>query len=198
MLWSTNLCVNASARQPSGDIRHRESAEWLRYNSNMTLQEFFLKQKEAHRKRTQEIFALLQPSHMPWKPESGALSIGEMLRHLWVSEEGVRRVALDGNFAYYEKRIPQGLGAVLGAIGSLEEELRNIERVHCETLKAVATCPAEIFDQERIHAGLGFRRKVSVILFGINDHEVHHRAQLMTYLRILGTSAPEPFQRPGK
>lgn len=164
----------------------------------MTLKEFYLKQKEAHRKRTLEVFALLRPSQMTWKPEPGALSVGETLRHLWVSEEGVRRVALEGNFAYYERRIPGGLSAVLGTIGSLEEELRNIERVHNDTLAAVSKIPAEMFEQERVHEALGFRRKISVILFGLNDHEVHHRAQLMTYLRILGTPAPEPFQKPAK
>jgi len=46
-----------------------------------------------------------------------------------------------------------------------------------------------------VNDAIGFRRKVSVILFGINEHEVHHRAQLMTYLRMLGTPAPEPFAK---
>lgn len=163
-----------------------------------TLQEFFLKQKPAIRKRSEEVFALLRPEHMAWKPEKDALSVGDMLRHLWVSEEGVRRVALDGDFAYFETRIPEGLAAVLGKTGSLDEELKNIERVHRETLAAVAAHPAELFEEERAHAGIGYRRKVSVILFGINDHEIHHRAQLMTYLRMLGTPAPEPFKNPGK
>jgi len=162
----------------------------------MTLKEFFLKQKEAHRKRSLEVYALLRPEHMAWKPELGALSVGETLRHLWVSEEGVRRVAFDKNFGYYEKRIPGGLGAVLGSVGTLDDELRQIERVYRETLAAVSNAPADFFDEERAHEGLGFRRKVAVILFGINDHEVHHRAQLMTYLRMLGTPAPEPFQKP--
>lgn len=163
-----------------------------------TLQEFFLKQKEATRKRSNEVFALLRPEHMAWKPEKGALNVGDMLQHLWVSEEGIRRVVLDGNFAYFEARIPKGLAGVLGKTGSLEEELKNIERVHRETLAAVAAQPAEIFEEERAHAGIGFRRKVAVILFGLNDHEIHHRAQLMTYLRILGTPVPEPFKKPAK
>lgn len=164
----------------------------------MTLQEFFLKQKQAHRKRTLEVFDLLRPAHMTWKPEPSALSVGETLRHLWVSEEGVRRVALEGNFAYYDKRIAGGLGAVLGTIGSLDGELRNIERVSNETLEAVSKLRPEMFELERVHDGLGFRRKIAVILFGINDHEVHHRAQLMTYLRMLGTPVAEPFQKPAK
>jgi uncharacterized damage-inducible protein DinB len=162
----------------------------------MTLQEFFPKQKEAIRKRSEEVFALLRPEHMNWKPEKGALSVGEMLRHLWVSEEGVRRVALDGNFAYFETRIPKGLRAITGSPTTLEEELKNLARVHRETLQAVAARPAELFEEERAHPGLGYRRKVAVILLGINEHEVHHRAQLMTYLRMLGTPAPEPFKRP--
>ena len=162
----------------------------------MTLPEFFLKQKEAGRKRTEEVLALLRPDHLAWSPTKGALSVGEILRHLWVSEEGVRRVAIDGNFSYYDKRVPGGLPAVLGGPAkSLEEELRQIKRVHEETLAAVRRLPHAAWEEERIHAALGFRRKVAVILFGINEHEVHHRAQLMTYLRMLGTPAPEPFVR---
>jgi len=162
----------------------------------MTLQEFFLKQKKAIRKRSEEVFALLRPEHMNWRPAESALGVAEMLRHLWVSEEGVRRVALDANFAYYEARIPGGLPAVLGTPGSLENELGNIDRVHRETLEAVAAWPASIFEEERVHPGLGFRRKVSVILFGINEHEIHHRAQIMMCLRILGNPAPQPFTWP--
>jgi len=166
------------------------------YNRSLTLQEFFLKQKEAVRARSREVFALLRPEHMPWKPQVEALGVGEMLRHLWTSEEGVRRVVFDGNFAYYETRIPKGLHAIIGTPASLSEELSNIERVHRETISAVAAKPAEFFDEERANAALGFRRRIAVILFGITEHEVHHRAQLMTYLRMLGSPAPEPFKRP--
>ena len=161
----------------------------------MDIREIFLKQKESIRRRTRQVTALVKPDHLSWRPEKDALCVGELLRHLWVSEEGVRRVALDGNFAYYETRIPQGLRAVLGIPGTLEEELQNFDRVHRATLEAVAACPAQLFEQERTHEALGFRRKVYVILLGINEHEIHHRAQLMTYLRILGTPAPEAINR---
>jgi uncharacterized damage-inducible protein DinB len=161
----------------------------------MDIKEWFLKQKEAHRKRTREVLALVKPAMMEWRPEREALSVGEMLQHLWVSEEGVRRVALDGNFAYYEKRIPQGLRAMLGQQQGLEEELANLERVHAATLAAVQAFPTERFEEERVHDGLGFRRKVQVILLGINDHEIHHRAQLMVYMRMLGSPVAEAINR---
>ena len=79
---------------------------------------------------------MIRPEDMGWKPENGALSIGELLRHLWVSEEGVRRCALDSDFRYYEIRVPKGLHAVMGSPGSLEDELKNIERVHAETIQS--------------------------------------------------------------
>jgi len=161
----------------------------------MNLIEFYLNQKKAGRERTRQVTSLLREEHMNWRPVPGALSVGEMLRHMWVSEEGVRRTALDANFAYYEKRIPNGLAAVVGRPRTLAEELQDLDRVHNETLEAVSRFPLERWDEERIHEALGIRRKAGVILFGINEHEVHHRAQLMTYVRMLGTPAPEPFAR---
>jgi hypothetical protein len=153
----------------------------------MTLPQFFIKHKEAIRARSRDVFSMIRPQDMNWKPENGALSVGELLRHLWVSEEGVRLCALEGDFRYYEIRVPKGLHAVMGAPGAVEDELKSIERVHSETIAAVRALPESAFDEERAHAELGFRRKVAVMLFGINEHEIHHRAQLMTYLRMLGT-----------
>jgi hypothetical protein len=160
----------------------------------MEFRDIFLKQKEAIHKRTIEILGMVRPEHMDWRPEKDALSIGEMLQHLWVSEEGVRRVALQGDFAYYEIRIPKGLHATLGPRGALDENLANIARVHRETMAAVAACPAAVFEEERARAELGYRRKVWAILLGINEHEIHHRAQLSTYLRLLGTPVPDVAQ----
>jgi uncharacterized damage-inducible protein DinB len=161
----------------------------------MNIQELFLKQKEALRGRTHQVTSLLREDYISWRPVPSALSVGEMLRHLWVSEQGVRNVALNGNFSYYEKRIPGGLSAVLGSPRTIAEEIASLESTQTETLTKVAALPLERWDDERVHEGLGFRRKITVILFGMNEHEVHHRAQLMTYLRMLGTPAPEAVAR---
>jgi uncharacterized damage-inducible protein DinB len=157
----------------------------------MELREIFVKQKEAIHKRMVEILGMVRSEHMDWRPETDALSVGEMLQHLWVSEEGVRRVALQGDFAYYETRIPKGLRATLAFRGTLEENLANIARVHGDTMAAVGACPATVLEEERVRPDLGYHRKVWVILLGINEHEVHHRAQLSTYLRMLGTPVPD-------
>jgi hypothetical protein len=100
-------------------------------------------------------------------------------------------VVFQGDFGYYETRIPKGLRPTLGPRGTLEENLAHIARVHEETMAAVAGCRPEFFEEERARPDLGFRRKVWVILLGINEHEIHHRAQLSTYLRILGAPVPD-------
>src|SRR5205085_10584710 len=161
----------------------------------LKFRDIFLKQKEAIRKRSLEVFALIKPEHLSFKPEPGALALGEMLQHMWRSEEGVRKVALNDDFAYYEVRVPKGLFPTLGPLQSLQENLRNLERVHNETLTAVAAYPDERFAEERERDHLKFRRKVYTILLAINEHEIHHRAQLMTYLRILGTPVSEATRR---
>jgi uncharacterized damage-inducible protein DinB len=161
----------------------------------MNIQELFLKQKEASRGRTRQITSLLREDHITWRPVPGALSIGEMLRHMWVSEQGIRNLALNGDFTYYEKRIPGGLGAVLGTPRTIAEEIVSLESTQKETLVSVAAFPLNRWEEERVHEELDFRRKIATILFGMNDHEVHHRAQLMTYLRMLGTPAEEAIAR---
>ena len=161
----------------------------------MDIRELICKQKEALRRRTREVAGMLRTEDLSWRPEKDALSIGEMLRHLWESEEGVRRAALDGNFSYYERRIPQGLRAVLGALGTLADELARLESVHQETLRLVAAFPLERMEEERVHEDLGFRRKIFALLLGINEHEIHHRAQLMMCLRMMGRPVPESINR---
>ena len=159
------------------------------------IQELYLKQKEALRGRTRQVTSLLREDHITWRPVPDALSVGEMLRHVWVSEQGMRKIALSGNFTYLEKRVPGGLSAVLGAPRTIAQEIASLESTQAETLALAAAFPLDRWEEERVHEGLGIRRTVAQILFGLNDHEVHHRAQLMTYLRMLGSPVPEAVAR---
>jgi uncharacterized damage-inducible protein DinB len=160
----------------------------------MDLKEFFLKQKQATHEGVVKVFSKIPPEQMGWRPAPGMLSLGEMARHVWVSEEGARHMALRGNFGYYEKRIPGGLEAVLGEVESLESELGHIEKVHQETLREVSDFPVERWNEERFHEALNIRRPVGVVLFGINEHHIHHRAQVSTYIHILTGQKASPYR----
>jgi len=156
----------------------------------MEIRDLFLKQKEATRKRTRAIYPYIPRDKVSWVPAEGALSLGLMLRHLWHSESGVREVPLYDRWSYYERRIPEGLFPILGEVTDIDHEIEMLETTHKQTLELVAAMPPERFEQTFVHEGFGFRRKGYAILLGIIEHEVHHRAQLLTYLRILGTPVP--------
>ena len=77
--------------------------------------------------------------------------------------DGVRRAALEGNWSYYEKRVPEGLFAILGEVEALEAERHELERVHEETLRAVSDFPLERWQEERFNDRFNIRRKVVVM-----------------------------------
>ncbi len=139
--------------------------------------------------------AKIPPDKLTWRPAEGMLSLGEITRHVWMSEEGIRRAALEGKWDYYEKRVPQGLFAILGEVKSLEAEIAQIEKTYQDTLREAAAFPQERWQEERANEQFNIRRRVSVFLFGINEHEIHHRAQVGTYLHILtgGRASPYPI-----
>lgn len=159
----------------------------------MDLKEFFLKQRQATHKGTLEVLARIPPDQLAWRPAAGMLSLGEITRHIWMSEAGNRLAALEGRWDYYEKRVPQGLFAILGEVKSLEAEMAQIEKTYQDTLREVAAFPIERWDEERWNEKFNIRRRVSVFLFAINEHQIHHRAQVGTYVRILTGGRASPY-----
>ena len=151
----------------------------------MDLKAFFLRQKQAAHQSSLKVLSAIPPDQLAWRPSEGMLSLGEIARHVWMSEEGVRRVAFEERWDYYDKRVPQGLFAILGEVGSLSEELASLERVHQETMTAAEAFPLDRWQDERKNERFNIKRTVAVMLFGINEHHAHHRAQVGVYLHML-------------
>jgi uncharacterized damage-inducible protein DinB len=155
------------------------------FEVQVDLKAFFLKQKQVTHQSSLKVLGAIPPDQLAWCPAEGMLSLGQIARHIWMSEEGVRRAAFEERWDYYEKRVPQGLFAILGEVGSLSEELAALERVHQETMAAAEAFPLERWQDERKSERFNIRRTVSVMLFGINEHHTHHRAQIGVYLHLL-------------
>jgi hypothetical protein len=117
----------------------------------MDFRELFVKQKEVTCKRTRSIFPRIPRDKVAWAPVAGALSLGQLLRHIWHSESGVREVVLYDRWHYYERRIPEGLFAILGEVRDVDEEIQSLEKTHQETLELVAKMPLERFEQGLRH-----------------------------------------------
>ena len=82
---------------------------------------------------------------------------------------------------------------MLGEIQSLDDELREMVRVHAETLRAVEAFPLERWGEIRENTPFQVSRSVGVWLYGINEHQIHHRAQVGVYLRILTGERASPY-----
>jgi uncharacterized damage-inducible protein DinB len=159
----------------------------------MNLKEFFVKQKAAVHKGALDVYGKIPRNRLDWRPAEGFLTLGQVVRHVWTSEQGNRRIALEDDWSYFETRIPHGLFAVLGEVKSLDEELGEIERVHQETLRAVETFPFERWEEIRENTQFQVRRTVGVMLFALVEHHIHHRAQVGTYLRLLTGGRASPY-----
>ena len=151
----------------------------------MDLKEFFLKQKQATYKNSLKVFQAIPTDQIGWRPAEDMLSLGQIVRHVGMSEAGVRRVAIENVWDYYDKRVPLGLFKLLGEVTSLADELALVEQIHQETMTAVERFPIERWQEERRNDDFNVRTKVAVMLFGINEHNTHHRAQVGTYLHLL-------------
>ena len=159
----------------------------------MDLREVFLKQKQAANRNSLKVFGAIPADRLDWRPAEGMLSLGQIVRHVWMSEEGVRRVALENRWDYYEKRVPQGLFALLVDVTSLRDELARLAEVNDATLAAAAAFPLDRWPEERRADRFGVRTKVAVMLFNINEHHAHHRAQAGVYLRLLTGQRASPY-----
>ena len=72
----------------------------------MDIKELFLKQKQATHQGTLGVLAKIPPDHVGWRPAEGMLSLGEIVRHVWMSEEGcvARRWKKNGTITSNEYR----------------------------------------------------------------------------------------------
>lgn len=159
----------------------------------MDIREFFLKQKQATYYGTVNVLEKIPRDQLAWRPSTGMLSLGELVRHLWTSEEGIRRIALKDQWDYLDLRIPKGLFAILGEVKSLADELHDLERVHSDTMREAADFPLGDWEVVRENPKFDFRRRASVILYGITEHQIHHRAQVGTYVRLLTGNRASPY-----
>jgi len=180
-------------REVEGHICERFSLKAFPTVVHMDTRQLFLLQKQGEHEGTIAVYEKIPPDRLDWRPAEGMLTLGQMARHVWRSEEGTRRIALDGDWSYYEKRIPLGLLAVLGEVKSLGDELQEIRRVHQETLRAAEAYPIERWEEIRDNPQFHTHRTVASLLFRVIEHQVHHRAQVGTYLRLLNGGRASPY-----
>lgn len=137
---------------------------------------------ERVRKTISQAAALIPKGKLEWRPVKGMYSFGDLLRHMVDTEEfwiqGVLR-GKGGSPDRTRKDYP-----------TVAKIFKDWERIHQKTLAALSKMSATALDR-KVKIEQNGKVPVSWLLWHVIEHEVHHRAQIIVYLRLLGLEPPQ-------
>lgn len=149
----------------------------------------FFPLRHALREGTLQAVRNLPEAHLEWKPQGGVNSIMGWLRHLAQSEDWWIQAGVFGRTDFVPRRKIQ--------LQDLPAVLDYLEQTREATDRLLLEWPAEKLLQETRPLPPGYRGapagpEVSLhwIMTHIYDHEMHHRAQIYLYLRLMGIEPP--------
>lgn len=129
--------------------------------------------------RSYEAVAILRDEDLAWRPRPGEFAAGELALHI-ANTRRMTAGAIEGLGWHYRGHAP---GATTTA-ASLRQALLRASKKTIAVLHG-ADLAAPVVTLAKAEAP-GWRLVVS----GLIEHEVHHRAQLCEYLSALGREAP--------
>jgi uncharacterized damage-inducible protein DinB len=136
---------------------------------------------------TRKVLERVPADKLSWRPHAKSMSLGELALHVaglpWFFEVGVRQNGYD--MANWKKSADPTATA---------EIVKKFDETSAEARKALAEVKAETLgDTWSLSAGdqvfLSVPRAVVLRTFAIS-HIIHHRAQLIVYLRMLDVPVP--------
>lgn len=161
----------------------------------MTHVDWLVKLKEETFARSMRVAPLCPRDQLMWAPAAGALTLGQLLRHMHRAELNRMRVMtgeIDVNEYYRLRHGDRTLEAMLGEVTDLEAELAAMRAAHAYTLDALRRMTdADLAKPVAWSKGQQIPRMAFFILFV--EHDAHHRGQLATYLRLLGVPNAKPY-----
>ena len=119
-----------------------------------------------------------------WKPAETAMPLGELMNHLYIAEALFVESVLTGGFN--KETLP-------AAINNTDELIAAFDTSHSEGVAKIASLTPEQMNETVAPFGPGKAMPRAFLMQVMLEHEIHHRGQLYTYLRILGCECPALF-----
>lgn len=132
--------------------------------------------------RTRRVVCCIPPERLEWSPREGMWTLGDLARHLVALEREMFAENVHGRPSRY-----QGCGEELAS--GYQEVLAYFDRVGAETGALIGELDDQRL-QERCETPGGASITVWKWLRAMVEHHVHHRAQIYTYLSLLGVETP--------
>jgi len=141
--------------------------------------EHFVKNWNRIHKQTARALAAAPTEQLDWRPREGMFTLRELVRHIAESESGIVRTALAGSMQKGDLDLASAsVAEIVGAFTEHHERLA--EEVSKLTLDQL---------NEEIEA-FGHKMRRIILLWSMTEHEIHHRGQYYTYLRLAGVEPP--------
>ncbi|HEX2327732.1 MAG TPA: DinB family protein [Candidatus Angelobacter sp.] len=144
--------------------------------------EEFIDYYEKIRQRTLRVIACIPRENFDWRPAEGKFSFADLIRHIATIE----RYMYAENVQLRPSRYP-GHGPELA--DGPEQVIEFFHRTHAESMAVFRSLTAADLEKKCVTPG-GTPITVWKWLRAMVEHEIHHRAQIYTYLGILGIPTP--------
>jgi uncharacterized damage-inducible protein DinB len=152
----------------------------------MTAQEILVLNLQEVRRRSLKIWRGIPDSQLAWKLDETALTIGEMIRHVWEGGENYRRIVAHGG----SLELPDTYAD--GPISSVETEIAFAAPLFEKLLEDIRGFTSDDLSTKWIdRSDVGYRRTLGDFLARIAYHESVHAGQLLGYMRMAGIERPD-------
>ncbi len=153
----------------------------------MNAKELLILNFQETRRRSIKVWKGIPGILLHWRPDAGAMSCIEMVRHVLEAENIYHQIILTGgdpgNF-----KSPLESNSFL----TIEDELRNAQPYREKFLQMVNAFTQKDLDEiDIIRPSLDQKRKLGDYLLRIAYHESVHCGQMLSYLRFAGMPRPK-------
>lgn len=142
----------------------------------------FLEYYEKVRQRTLKVIACIPPEKYDWSYREEKFSFADLIRHIAAIER-----YMYGENVQQKPSLYPGNGRELA--DGPERVLEFFHRTHSESMEIFGRLTDDDLQQKCITPG-GTPITIWKWLRAMTEHEIHHRAQIYTYLGMLGIATP--------
>jgi uncharacterized damage-inducible protein DinB len=137
------------------------------------------------RERTMRVIRCIPRDQMEWTCRKGEFTLGDLVRHIAVTERYVFAECVAGRKSSYSgcgRDLAEGYDAVIALM----------ERLHAESLEIFGKL-SDSGLQKKVNTPQGVPITTWKLLRAMIEHEAHHRGQIYVYLGILGVPTPSLY-----
>jgi len=142
----------------------------------------FLEYYKRIRQRTLRVIHCIPPDKLEWTFKSGKFTLGDLIRHLAALERYMFAENIQGKPSRYPGHGPE-------LASGYEQVLAYLHQMHEGTLNIISQLSDNDL-QKKCTTPNGTQITIWKWLRAMIEHEIHHRAQIYTYLAMLDVPTP--------